>query len=133
MQRFAPEYAIQGLFYYYKSHLFDRLSILLRINLTLPVFELSVFILPEGKMRLRIFETKYLKMLSMISSHQMFVIQLTSKPAGAEHNNWGSLVKIKDFNQGEDGVLEIEVHCCALVQLADITLDKNNLVFGKIT
>ncbi len=102
-------------------------------NLTLPVFELSVFILPEGKMRLRIFETKYLKMLSMISSHQMFVIQLTSKPAGAEHNNWGSLVKIKDFNQGEDGVLEIEVHCCALVQLADITLDKNNLVFGKIT
>lgn len=102
-------------------------------NLALPVFPLSVFILPEGKARLRVFEIKYIKMLSMISSHQMFVIQLTSKPFNIERNNWGSLVKIQDFNQGEDGVLEIDVHCCALVKLSSIHLKENNLAFAKAT
>lgn len=101
-------------------------------NLTLPVFPLSVFILPEGKVRLRIFENKYIKMLSIISPHQMFVIQPTSKPVDIKRNHWGSLVTIQDFNQGKDGVLEIDVKCCELVKLLNIHLDENNLAFSKV-
>ena len=101
-------------------------------HLPLPIFPLSVFILPEGKLRLRIFEAKYVKMLSLISAHQMFVIQLTSKTEDIKHNDWGSLVKVQDFNQGDDGLLEIDVHCCALVQLSNIKSDKNNLAFAEV-
>ena len=101
-------------------------------HLSLPIFPLSVFILPEGKLRLRIFEAKYVKMLSLISAHQMFVIQLTSKTEDIKPNDWGSLVKIQDFNQGDDGLLEIDVHCCALVQLLNIKSDKNNLAFANV-
>eukprot|EP00487_Bulimina_marginata_P007375 TRINITY_DN2842_c0_g1_i1.p1 TRINITY_DN2842_c0_g1~~TRINITY_DN2842_c0_g1_i1.p1 ORF type:complete len:160 (-),score=12.50 TRINITY_DN2842_c0_g1_i1:48-527(-) len=100
--------------------------------LPLPIFPLSVFILPEGKLRLRIFEAKYVKMLSLISAHQMFVIRLTSKTEDIKHNDWGSLVKVQDFNQGDDGLLEIDVHCCALVQLSNIKSDKNNLAFAEV-
>lgn len=100
--------------------------------LSLPIFPLSVFILPEGRLRLRIFEAKYIKMLSLISAHQTFVIQLTSKTEDIKHNDWGSLVKIKDFHQGVDGLLEIDVHCCSLVQLSNIKFDENNLAFAKI-
>ncbi len=101
-------------------------------HLALPIFPLSVFILPEGKLRLRIFEAKYAKMLSLISAHQMFVIRLTSKTEGIKHNNWGSLIKIQDFNQGDDGLLEIDVHCCSLVRLSNIKFDENNLAFAKV-
>ncbi|TPH12090.1 LON peptidase substrate-binding domain-containing protein [Litorilituus lipolyticus] len=101
-------------------------------HLFLPIFPLSAFILPEGKLRLRIFEAKYAKMLSLISAHQMFVIQLTSKTEGIKHNDWGSLVKIQDFNQGDDGLLEIDVHCCALVELSNVKVDDNNLAFAKV-
>ena len=71
-------------------------------------------------------------MLSLISAHQMFVIQLTSKTEDIKHNDWGSLVKVQDFNQGDDGLLEIDVHCCALVQLSNIKSDKNNLAFAEV-
>lgn len=101
-------------------------------NLSFPVFPLSAFILPGGKIRLRIFEEKYLRMLSLISSHQMFVIQQVSQSSVLANNYWGSLVKIEDFNQGEDGLLEIDVHCRELVNLSETKLDENNLAFSKI-
>ena len=101
-------------------------------NLALPIFPLPVFVLPGGKVRLRVFEAKYIKMLSLISSHQMFVIQLTSKSPLIDNNDWGSLVKIQDFNQGEDGILEIDIHCNVLVHLSQMKLDEHNLTFAKV-
>ncbi len=99
----------------------------------LPVFPLSVFILPEGKVRLRIFEAKYLRMLSLIANHQCFVIQLTPSLPVMKKNSWGSLVEIQDFNQGGDGILEIDVLCKSLVYTNNIYKDDNELTFAQVT
>lgn len=99
----------------------------------LPVFPLSVFILPEGKVRLRIFEAKYLRMLSLIASHQCFVIQLMPSLPTMNNNYWGSLVEIQDFNQGDDGILEIDVLCKTLVYTTNISQDDNELTFAQVT
>ena len=99
----------------------------------LPVFPLPVFILPKGKARLRIFEPKYLTMLSLISNHQCFVIQLTPSLPEMEGSNWGSLVKIQDFNQGDDGILEIDVLCNSLVHLSHVKQEENDLNYAQIS
>jgi hypothetical protein len=99
----------------------------------LPVLPLPVFVLPDGKVRLRIFEKKYLKMLSLIADHQSFVIQLTSSSTTARTSYWGSLVKIQDFNQGEDGILEVDVLCMSLVNIDNTSIDKNELIFANVT
>jgi hypothetical protein len=99
----------------------------------LPVLPLPVFVLPDGKVRLRIFEKKYLKMLSLIADHQSFVIRLTSSSKTARTSYWGSLVKIQDFNQGEDGILEVDVLCMSLVNIGNTRIDKNELTFAKVT
>lgn len=101
-------------------------------NSTFPIFPLPVFILPGGKVRLRIFEKKYQKMLSLISAHQTFVIKLVSE-SFINDNHWGSLVKIMDFNQGKDGLLEIDVLCVSLVYIMQFESDENNLTFAQIT
>jgi len=94
-----------------------------------PVFPLPVFMLPGGKARLRVFEAKYLKMLSLVSSHQHFIIQ-SINTWSKENESWGSLVKIQDFNQGDDGILEIDVECSSLVNLYSPTNDNNDLTFA---
>lgn len=108
----------------------------------LPVFPLPVFILPGGKMRLRIFEARYLKMIGIASSSQGFVItsSMTSSEGtsnmssneGESHKQftWGSLVTIEDFAQGHDGILEVDVSCTALVRLRNVTIDKDSLHFA---
>ena len=95
----------------------------------LPVFPLPVFILPGGKVRLRIFEARYLKMIGIASSSLGFVITLTHD-GDSEQSTWGSLVTIEDFAQGSDGILEVVVSCTALVSLSNVTMDKDNLHFA---
>ena len=101
-------------------------------NTLYPIFPLSVFILPGGKARLRIFEAKYLKMLSLISTHQKFVIQLDQRSSFVNKKSWGSLVEIKDFNQGEDRVLEIDVECTTLVHCSPVNKYENDLMLTTI-
>lgn len=121
----------------------------------MPIFPLKVFLLPEGKMRLRIFEPKYIKMISIASAIGGFVIKpIYSKPVNlflgdeaktdtsvtntsllieastknSEH--WGSYVEIEDFNQGSDGVLEIDVLCINLVEINNEKTE-HELLYGE--
>ena len=85
------------------------------LNIELPLFPLSIFLLPSGVSRLRIFEPRYLKMVAIANNG--FVIA-NVKNRGNQNNNeqrWGSWVEIINFDQGEDGVLEIDVRCKSLV------------------
>jgi hypothetical protein len=45
---------------------------------------------------------------------------------------WGSWVEIINFDQGEDGVLEIDVMCKSLVMIKNMTTDIDNLHFGSV-
>ena len=107
-----------------------------KINATLPIFPLPVFLLPGGVTKLRIFEPRYLKMVAIASSGQGFVIWLNNENISANENStnmlWGSWVEIINFDQGDDGVLEIDVKCKSLVKINTIEQDSDNLHFGDV-
>jgi Lon protease-like protein len=103
-----------------------------KYTIQLPIFPLDVFLLPEGITRLKIFEPRYLRMISIASKEQGFVIWLNNEMKLDNHINWGSWVKIINFNQDENGILEVDVQCKALVELKTIHTDKDNLHHGSV-
>lgn len=106
-------------------------------NLSLPIFPLQVFLLPAGKMRLRIFEPRYIKLISIASTKGGFVIQPRVNDEDIDKETFtnqvvGSLVEVHDFNQGEDGILEVDVFCRSLVEISNVVIE-GSLTFGSIT
>jgi Lon protease-like protein len=99
-------------------------------NIKLPIFPLSVFLLPEGVTRLRIFEPRYLKMVSIASKGQGLIIWPSKDKSTLSSSPWGSWVEIVNFDQGHDGVLEIDVKCKSLVEILTIETNDDNLHFG---
>ncbi|MEW6990994.1 LON peptidase substrate-binding domain-containing protein [Colwelliaceae bacterium 6441] len=97
----------------------------------LPIFPLPVFILPGGMTRLRIFEPRYLKMVTIAAKEQGFVIWLNNTEKALPKKQWGSWVNIINFDQGLDGVLEIDVKCHSLVELSRFKKDNANLNFAE--
>jgi Lon protease-like protein len=95
----------------------------------LPLFPLDIFLLVGGMTRLRIFEPRYLKMVSLSSSLGGFIISSNKQEANNEIR-WGSLVEVVNFDKGDDGILEIDVRCTALVSLSNIKQDKDQLHFA---
>jgi len=87
------------------------------LNIELPLFPLNIFLLPDGITRLRIFEPRYLKMVA-IATNGFIITKAQNKG-----KLWGSWVEIINFDQGEDGVLEIDVRCKSLV---NITMQNDN-------
>lgn len=106
-------------------------------TITLPIFPLPVFLLPEGVTKLRIFEPRYLKMISVASSGQGFVIWLNDQSINTGINDdtllWGSWVDIINFNQGDDGVLEIDVKCKSLVVINSVTQSANSFNVAQVS
>lgn len=97
----------------------------------LPIFPLPIFLLPEGITRLRIFEARYLKMVKIAAENNGFLIKLSLK----ENNNisWASWVDIINFDQGEDGILQIDVKCKCLVNINAVEQDEDKLHFASTT
>ncbi|TEW55263.1 hypothetical protein E2R68_05775 [Psychromonas sp. RZ22] len=90
----------------------------------LPLFPLDIFLLPDGVTRLRIFEARYLKLVSLAITSGFII---TSNNASSHNDGnairekkWGSWVDIINFDQGKDGILEIDVKCRSLVEIIDI-------------
>jgi Lon protease-like protein len=106
----------------------------MKINkINLPIFPLSVFLLPEGMTKLRIFEPRYLKMVSIALKGQGFIIWARGDDKSLSNSSWGSWVEVMNFDQGSDGVLEIDVKCKSLVRIKSLETDKDNLHFGDVT
>jgi Lon protease-like protein len=101
-------------------------------NSILPIFPLPIFLLPSGKVRLRVFESKYIKLISIASAKGSFIIQQRPVSDDTENGNIGSLVEVHDFNQGEDGILEVDVYCLSIITVNEIMTDEG-LTFGTIT
>jgi|TARA_R110000751_G_scaffold18263_6_gene55594 Lon protease-like protein len=101
-------------------------------TLNLPIFPLPIFILPQGITRLRIFEARYLKMVSLAMKNQGFVIFSHDNSEKVNTMKVGSWVEVINFDQGEDGILLIDVRCKCLVDIQAITQDKVNLHHGDV-
>jgi len=91
----------------------------------LPMFPLSVFLLPGGITRLRIFEARYLRMVGLASDGFVIVPKIENK----QDLHWGSWVEIINFDQGNDGVLEIDVRCKSLVKITVVNVADDQLTF----
>lgn len=98
----------------------------------LPLFPLPVFLLPDGITRLRIFESKYIKLVSMASKSQGFAIVSCNKNQSLNDINWASWVEIINFSQGDDNVLIIDVKCKALLNIISVEKGDDELMFGQV-
>ena len=82
--------------------------------MNIPLFPLSTVLFPEGELKLRLFEPRYLDMVSeCLRMDTGFGICLISagKEAGqaAEFFSLGTYARIIDFEQMSDGLLGINV------------------------
>jgi len=102
-----------------------------------PIFPLSTVLFPDGVLSLRIFEPRYLDMVSAcLKEDKPFGVCLISE--GAEVGPVatcfpvGTLAKIINWNQSSDGILEVEAVGCQRFRLLNSEVTKQNLIVGSI-
>ncbi len=102
-----------------------------------PIFPLKSIVLPGGVFPLRIFERRYLDMVTnCIRDNTGFCIALVQKEDKNRYIDQVydvmSYVEITDWNKLEDGILGISVEGKTLAKVKECGLDDNNLLIGKI-
>ena len=102
-----------------------------------PIFPLRSIVLPGGLFPLRIFERRYLDMVTTcIKNNEGFCISLVKKEEPdlyvKDVFEYGSWVEITDWNKLQDGLLGITVEGKNIVKILNTSLDKENLLRGKI-
>ena len=95
----------------------------------LPVFPLPVFLLPEGVTRLRIFEPRYKKLVSIATRESGFALTVYKPDAEFEVSQWAAWVDIIDFFD-DGGMLHIDVRTKSLVKMSGLNYDEDNLRFA---
>ncbi len=104
----------------------------------LPLFPLNTVLFPGGALPLRIFETRYLDMVSaclrtdrgfgVIAIHQG---QEAGNPPASIHPI-GTLARIVDFDQLDDGLLGITCLGIQRLQVLDHRLQPDQLLLGQV-
>lgn len=97
----------------------------------LPVFQLPIFLLAGGAQRLRIFEQKYISMVTNATHTNGFVISPFWEDKATPYSEWGCHVQIIDFDQGDDGILTIDVLASNLVKISDFRTQSDGLLTAK--
>jgi len=103
----------------------------------IPLFPLNTVIFPEGELPLRLFEPRYIDMVSeclrMDSGFGICLIQ-EGEEAGqvAEFFPMGTYVKIIDWDKTDDGLLGITVKGERRFKVDQFEVQKDNLCVGEI-
>jgi hypothetical protein len=97
-----------------------------------PLFPLSAHILPEGRMALRIFEPRYVRMVKEACAQGTgFVICMLNSKGQKELNTHifptGTYCKVIDFDLLEDGLLGITIEGINCVTISNIETEKDGL------
>jgi len=105
--------------------------------LSIPLFPLHTVLFPDGILPLRIFEPRYLDMVSAcLRTESGFGVCLISKgnEAGnpAECHEIGTLAKIVDWEKGEDGLLRIMAHGEQRIRVLQKRVRQNQLLEGDV-
>jgi len=103
----------------------------------IPLFPLNVVLFPEGELKLRIFEPRYLDMVSnCLKNDRGFGICLlqedTSKESSIDFFLMGSYAKIIDWDKLEDGLLGILVKGEKRFKVNSYSRNKNKLCIGNV-
>lgn len=104
----------------------------------IPLFPLNTVVFPEGELPLRLFEPRYIDMVSeCMRKDTGFGICLIEdgEEAGspAKFFPMGTTVKIIDWDSGEDGLLEIVVKGEQRFKVDSFEFQKDNLCVGEVT
>lgn len=104
-------------------------------NMKMPLFPLSSHILPGGRMALRIFEPRYVRMIKQAcASDTGFVICMVNNQGDKGNNshifNVGTVCKVVDFDVLEDGLLGVTVEGIECVSIKDIVTEHDDLRVG---
>ncbi|MFM2590798.1 LON peptidase substrate-binding domain-containing protein [Vibrio sp. TBV020] len=98
------------------------------------LFPLSSMVLPEGKMRLRIFEPRYKRLVSNAMKRDgtfgvcLFDRNNQSKPLSTV----GTLAKIIDFDLLEDGLLGISITGLSKFKIENVRVEHDGLRFARV-
>jgi len=103
----------------------------------IPLFPLNVVLFPEGELKLRIFEPRYIDMVSIcLRNDTGFGICLIQEDKGADKFadffSLGTYAKIIDWDQMEDGLLGIVVKGEKRFRVLSRKISKSNLCFGDV-
>jgi hypothetical protein len=104
--------------------------------MNIPLFPLQTVLFPGGPLSLRIFERRYLDMISeCLRSNQLFGIVLNNQLPNSDEKNFckmGTLAQIVDWDQGTDGVLGLKVIGNDRFLLTNYDQDENGLNIGEV-
>ena len=101
-----------------------------------PIFPLRTILFPESRLPLRIFEPRYLDMVSQCmredSEFGIILSRETNQPKMFETYNVGTMAKIIDWNQGNDGLLGLTTIGTQKFKLLTMTKQDDGLNIGQI-
>lgn len=103
----------------------------------IPVFPLNVVLYPGGILPLKIFEARYLDMVSeCLRNNKGFGVCLikSGREVGtaATCEDTGTYARIIDWNQGSDGLLGITIKGEQRFRILETQVQENNLVIGTV-
>lgn len=102
----------------------------------LPLFPLGTVLFPGGPLALRIFEARYLSMISRClregSGFGVVLIHAGSEIGDAEFFTIGTVAEIVDWHQGADGLLEIVAEGRERFRVAGSRRQADGLYIGEV-
>lgn len=100
------------------------------------LFPLSSIVLPEGKMRLRIFEARYKRLVSQAmkgdGTFGICMYEQQSEVGDDELSKIGTLAKVIDFEMLEDGLLGITVAGVRKFEIEQVRVEYDGLRYAKV-
>lgn len=105
-------------------------------NQNYPIFPLRTILFPDSRLPLRIFEPRYIDMVStcMKNSSEFGVVlsRESNDPKMFETYNVGTMAKIVDWEQGNDGLLGITTIGTNKFKLLSMGKQEDGLNIGKV-
>ena len=101
----------------------------------IPLFPLNTVLYPDGPLPLRVFEPRYLDMISACLRDEapFGVVQIRAGSEFGRARTWGvgTLAKISDWYQGSDGILGVTALGCQRFSLESSEYQPNGLLQGQ--
>ncbi len=104
--------------------------------LTLPLFPLGTVLFPGGQLLLRIFEPRYLSMVSRCMREQhgfgVVLIEKGTEVGSADFVSVGTVAEIVDWHQGNDGLLGLTAEGRERFRITDYRQQEDGLYVGTV-
>ena len=105
-------------------------------RITIPLFPLNAVLFPDGPLPLRIFEARYLDMISrcLREESEFGVVQICSGTdvSEVETAGVGPLARVVDWYKGSEGILGSTARGTKKFQLYDISRQPDGLYVGEV-